>query len=290
MSDKNELQVIVAESGLEPSKAQVMLDKFSEYFKLAAEWEQKAKTIVVTDESQVTEMKMARVGRLMLKEKRVELEKTRKSLKEQALREGKAIDGIANALKAVIVPIEEDLYNKEHFVEHKRAAEEEVRRIEADRLLAEKEEADRQAEAKRLAEQEAENVRLKAEAELQEKARAAERAEAAKKLTDQQAAAHKERQKVDAAKARAKAAADAKTARIREAADFELADQRAQAEEKAAADRKAADAAREKAIKDEQERAAKEREEVEAKHAEDMRLASMVTCPLCGHEFSTEDV
>ncbi len=268
MSNKNELQVIVAESGLEPSKAQVMLDKFSEYFKLAAEWEQKAKAIVVTDESQVTEMKMARVGRLMLKEKRVELEKTRKSLKEQALREGKAIDGIANALKAVIVPIEEDLYNKEHFVEHKRAAEEEARRIEADRLLTEKEEADRVAREKEIKEQAAENIRLKKEADEREAAAEKERKAAARKLAAEQ----------DKRAAERKIAEEA-ARKDRETAEARVAEERRKA---------AVDAER---VRKETERKAElEREELAKKHAEEMRLASMVTCPHCGKQFSTEDV
>jgi hypothetical protein len=38
-------------------------------------------------------------------------------LKEQALREGKAVDGIANVLKALIVPLEEHLDKQERFVE-----------------------------------------------------------------------------------------------------------------------------------------------------------------------------
>ena len=52
----NQLQIIVKESGLEPSKAQYILEKFQDYFEIAAEWEQKAKAIVVTSPSQVMEM------------------------------------------------------------------------------------------------------------------------------------------------------------------------------------------------------------------------------------------
>lgn len=123
MEEESETQLakIVQESGLEKSKAQILLDNFSDYFKLAAEWEIKAKTLVITDVSQKTEMKMAREGRLFLKGKRLEVEKTRKTLKEQSLREGKAIDGIANVLKAVIEPIENYLDEQEKFVERKEA-------------------------------------------------------------------------------------------------------------------------------------------------------------------------
>ena len=111
---ENQLQTIVQQSGLEKNKADFILKQFQDYFKIAAEWEDKAKTIIVTDASQKSEMEMARVGRLFLREKRIAVEKARKNLKEQALREGKAIDGIANVLKALIVPIEEYLDKQEH--------------------------------------------------------------------------------------------------------------------------------------------------------------------------------
>lgn len=124
---ENQLQTIVQQSGLEKNKADFILKQFQDYFKIAAEWEDKAKTIIVTDASQKSEMEMARVGRLFLREKRIAVEKARKNLKEQALREGKAIDGIANVLKALIVPIEEYLDKQEHFVEIK--AKEEAERI-----------------------------------------------------------------------------------------------------------------------------------------------------------------
>jgi len=69
----NELQVIVQESGLPQTKAEYILQQFQHYFTMAAEWEIKAKSIVVTDESQKTEMEMARIGRLFLKEQRLKL-------------------------------------------------------------------------------------------------------------------------------------------------------------------------------------------------------------------------
>lgn len=46
----NQLQVIVEGSGLEKTKAQFILDKFTNYFEIAADWENKAKTIVVSSE------------------------------------------------------------------------------------------------------------------------------------------------------------------------------------------------------------------------------------------------
>jgi hypothetical protein len=133
----NQLQVIVKDSGLEKNKADFILTQFQDYFKIAADWEEKAKKIVVTDASQTTEMEMARMGRLFLRDKRIAVEKARKSLKEQCIREGKAIEGIANVLKALIVPIEEYLDKQEHFVDIKKKEEEERIRIEDEKKAEE---------------------------------------------------------------------------------------------------------------------------------------------------------
>jgi hypothetical protein len=109
---------IVETTGLEQSKAQIILTSFTGFFEQAKEWETKAKALVITDPSQKKEMQLARDARLALKEIRVNAEKARKELKEQSLREGKAIDGIANVIKALIVPIEEYLEKQEKFVEN----------------------------------------------------------------------------------------------------------------------------------------------------------------------------
>jgi hypothetical protein len=113
----NQLTLIMSESGLEKSKSNYLLEKFQAFFEMADEWEKKVEQIKVTSREQVAEMKMAREGRLFLKAKRIEVEKARKELKEQSLREGKAIDGVANILKSLIVPLEEKLENYEKFAE-----------------------------------------------------------------------------------------------------------------------------------------------------------------------------
>lgn len=117
VEENNQLVKLVEESGIEKSKGQVLLEKFSNFFALAAEWESKAKSIVITRVDQKAEMKMAKQGRLFLKSKRVEVENTRKMLKENLLREGKAIDGIANVLKSLIEPLEDHLEAQEKFAE-----------------------------------------------------------------------------------------------------------------------------------------------------------------------------
>lgn len=148
--DTNELTVMVNNSGLEKNKANFMLEQFTEHYKMAAEWAKKAKSIVVTNENQTVNMQMARTGRLFLRAKRIEIENARKALKEQSLKEGKAIDMIANFLKDLIIPTEEHLDRQEHFVEYKKKAEE-------DRLLAE---AQAKAEADRIAKEEADRKAL----------------------------------------------------------------------------------------------------------------------------------
>jgi len=54
--------------------------------------------------------------RLELKKIRVEAEKKRKEMKSESLRKGKAIDGFANIIKFLIVPIEEHLQKQEDFI------------------------------------------------------------------------------------------------------------------------------------------------------------------------------
>lgn len=205
---------IVESSGLEQSKAQYILDKFADYFQVASAWESKAKMCAVTSEHQIAEMKMAREGRLFLKSKRVDIEKGRKELKEQCLREGKAIDGIANVLKALIEPLEEYLEQQERFIEIKEekaglirleARELEFRKLGVDpaiffglenmkeeeyqsilngrrALISAQIEAEKKAEEERIAKEKeqarikAENERLKAEAKEKERLIAEERA------------------------------------------------------------------------------------------------------------------
>ncbi len=94
-------------------------DTFGPFLEQAEEWQSKASELVVTDESQTGMMKDAREARLALKGIRVNVEHKRKDLKEDSLREGKAIDGVAKALKDLITPIEEHLEKQEKYAEIK---------------------------------------------------------------------------------------------------------------------------------------------------------------------------
>ena len=122
MKESRDLVVLVENSGMEKTKAQTVLETFTGFFAQASDWEAKAKSLVITDVSQIHEMKMAREGRLQLKEIRVAAEKTKKKLKENILVEGRFIDSIYNLIEGVTKPIENDLLEKEKFVERKEQA------------------------------------------------------------------------------------------------------------------------------------------------------------------------
>jgi len=270
MADQNQLMEIVEQSGLEKTKADYILENFTKYFSVAAEWEKRAKEIIVTDESQKEVMAMARIGRLALREKRITLEKERKKLKEQALREGKAIDGIANVLKALIVPIEEYLDKQEHFVEYKKAEEERLAKIEAEKKAEEERIAKEKAEAEERERIRIENERLKKEAEEKEKQMKAEREEAEKKQREIEEAAIAERKKQEQilAKEKAKVEAERRAAQERERV----------AAEKARAEKEKYEAELKAKVEAER-RAAQERERVE------QQLKNIVVCPKCGFKF-----
>lgn len=111
------LAVILKENELSEAESSDILEKFSEIEAIAADWKKKAQALEVTREDQVAEMKMAREGRLFLQKKRTAVESTRKDMKAEYLKKGRAIDEVAKYLKGLIEPIEEDLERKEKFAE-----------------------------------------------------------------------------------------------------------------------------------------------------------------------------
>ena len=170
-----QLDIIIQESGLDEDISKEFHVNFYEHFKMANEWSKKAKNIIVTNENQTVLMEQARVARLFIRSKRLEIENFRKSKKEYYLRGGQAVDKVCGFLKNMIEPIENHLDLQEHYIEYKKKAEDA-------RLLAEaqaKMEADRMAkeaaDAESLAKAQAENARLQKEADAKEKALAEER-------------------------------------------------------------------------------------------------------------------
>lgn len=268
MKKTNQLQVIVKNSGLEKTKAQYILEKFTNYFEIASEWEKKAREIVVTKEDDQVEMQMARVGRLFLRDKRIAIEKARVELKQQALREGKAIDGISNVLKGLIIPIEEYLEKQEKFVELKEKAEEEKERIEeeekAERERIAKEEAERKEQERiRL-----ENVRLQKEAMAREKKMKTEREKAEAKLRAERKANEK---------AQAEIEAKAKAERVK--AEMLARQEREEVERLAKVEREKA----EKILAEERTTAEKARLE---KERVQKLLDEQIECPFCHRKFN----
>lgn len=132
--ENNETQELAnVATGLEQTKVETLLSNFGKAYADAKTLAAGASALVVTEESQTDLMREARTKRLALKAVRVEVENTRKSLKEQSLREGKAIDGMANIIKALIVPVEEHLEGQEKFAELRqaeRAAKKHAERVE----------------------------------------------------------------------------------------------------------------------------------------------------------------
>ncbi|MBT9161327.1 MAG: hypothetical protein DDT26_02632 [Dehalococcoidia bacterium] len=213
---QSQFELVVRDTGLAPAKAQVLLANFQHYFELAGEWEQRAKTLVVMDETQTVVMKLARAGRLHLREKRLAIERTRKELKEQSLREGKAIDGIANILKALIIPIEEYLGQQENFVQLREAERAEAKRIEDERFAEEARIAAEKAEAEERIRIRLENERLRAEAQEHEKVLRAEREAAEAAKAEAQRLANLERRKHEDEMALERAKAEQERRKIEE--------------------------------------------------------------------------
>ena len=266
----DKLQVIVRESGLEPTKAQAILSQFQDFFEIASDWERKAKEIVVTDGSQVDAIELAREGRLLLREKRIAVENTRKELKEQSLREGKAIDGIANVLKSVIVPVEEYLKSQENFV----ALKEEAERDERERVFQEeqKKKAADEAEVKRL-----EDERIRKENE--ELKRVADEREAKLHARERERMVESRKQGIE-------------KERLRKEGKNAVAAEKARGEAKQAKLKADAKAREEKLLKENEEQRRAEAEAREKAETDRIRLeeelAALVKCPECGHEFTPE--
>lgn len=113
----NKIDELIGTGVIEKTKADYIKEKFQDFTQAIEEWSEKANAIVVTDETQKELMSEAREGRLLLKAKRIEVEKTRKSLKEQSLNEGRLIDSVAKYLTGLIEPAEKHLELQEKFVE-----------------------------------------------------------------------------------------------------------------------------------------------------------------------------
>ncbi len=114
---ENKLIKVGEEYGLEESKVQGLMQKYGKHFTEARELVQGAMDIKVKDENDFENMEKARERRLSIRKVRIGVENIRKSLKEQSLREGRAIDGMANIIKALVEPVEDYLIGQEKYAE-----------------------------------------------------------------------------------------------------------------------------------------------------------------------------
>lgn len=131
-----ELQVIVQQNALQPDTARSLQASFAPLFNQARGVIEKSRGIVVTDAAQKLEMKMAKACRLELKALRVAGEKTRKELKEESLRKGKAIDGFNAILVDLISSEETRLQAQEDFVERQEEQRRATLKAEREKVLA----------------------------------------------------------------------------------------------------------------------------------------------------------
>lgn len=309
----NQIVVLAEQMGVTPAKVQQLSATFGPSFFQAEKIIAEARTVSVTDATQLKEMKKARELRLTLKEIRVATEKSRVAAKSDALKEGQAIDKVAGYIKGIIEPVEAELENAEKFAERAQAAREAKLKAEREQALAPytidtaafnlgameeaafatlfngfklaheaKIEAERKAEAERVA---AEAARVAEEKRIREEnarleALAAEREAALK--AEREAAAKAQREADEKARiAREEAAAAARAAQAK--ADAEKAAIEAKAKDereeaarvaKVEADRLAEVARKEREAREKLEAENKAREEAEAKRVADEKLAA----------------
>lgn len=284
----NELVKVVETSGVEPQTATTLKESFLPFFEQAEEWKRKAEALVVTDATQVHDMKMARTARLALKEIRVNADKKRKELKEDSLRYGKAVQGVYNVIEFLIAPIEKHLQEQEDFVaiaEAKRKAELKASREMEIQPFAEfvalglnfgemtdedyaktlngaklqlqaKIEAEQKSEAEKIAKEKAE-AEAREQQRLENERLKAEAEAKEKQLAEERAKAEAERKELEEKARKEKAVAEAKLKAEREAKEKLEAElkAKAEAEQKAKREAEAKEAAELKAKQDAEKKA-----------------------------------
>lgn len=264
----NKLVAVVQTAELDQNKTDQLMKTFGGFYREAKFVVDDFKALKVAGVDDTDTMQKAREARLELARIRVKANKTRKQLKEQSLREGRAIQGVYNIIEALIKPVEQHLLEQEQYAERIKAEEE--ARIEAQRhakLSQYTDDADLQSlhpndlsnesfeklletykfafEAKKKAEAEAEKERqAKIEADRKEQERIrkenerlkkeAEKREKseAKKRAEEAKKLEKERKAREAAEAKLKAEKEAREREEREAREAAEAKKKAEEEAK----------------------------------------------------------
>lgn len=249
--------VLKVPTDIEEATALNLRQSFESLFAEADEWRTKAMAIKVTSLEDKDSMKQAGKVRLELKRIRCAAETMRKKLKERALREGRAIDGIYNVLEFGILPLEKHCEEQEKY----------AAKLELDRMTRLREE--RHAALAGLDFSAPMDLGLLTEEAWQNVLRdAQELCELRKKRAEDEARAAEERARAEAEERKKQAEENERLRREAEEAKRAA----AEAERKLKAEREEAEA-RERAIREEAERKAqaerdrilKETEEAEAR-------------------------
>lgn len=115
MDKDNKLQVILAEQDIAKADLAKLVEVFGGPFEEAGNVLATYKDIVVIDEKDTAGMKKAREARLLLKKARTTVENSRKLLKADIVKQGRAIDSVARYVKDEIEPAEKYLQLQEDF-------------------------------------------------------------------------------------------------------------------------------------------------------------------------------
>lgn len=134
---------IVEQSGLQKTKASNIITALSSFFQKAGEWNETIESIVITDPSETGKMKMAKEGRLFLKNLRLEGEKIVKAKREE-IKARMADDVLEDKLwlksgqmmEATFKNLESKLEEKEKFAERFEAERKEKLRSERLEILS----------------------------------------------------------------------------------------------------------------------------------------------------------
>ena len=113
----NELVKYLSKTELDNNRRSEMLTAFQSYFETATKLRREAEQIIVTDASQVAEMKKARELRLALRDVRTDSQKAHDLMKKESIEVGRALDGLNNIVIAIVKPAERYLDNQEKFIE-----------------------------------------------------------------------------------------------------------------------------------------------------------------------------
>lgn len=112
---QNQIQLFIDQNAVDQDIAKSLEPIYSPLFQQVKEKEKEAQELVVTSVDDKEKIARARELRLFFRDIRTATEKKRKEMKEESLRKGQAIDGMANIIKKFIEPLEVHLQTQENF-------------------------------------------------------------------------------------------------------------------------------------------------------------------------------